>query len=340
MRSSRLLAASTLLALSLGTTVGAATAGAVAVSPSPTATPSATATATDSPAPTGTPSATGTPGASASPGETGAPSASASPSPSGTPSATRPPVRPSLPATATPGACRGGVHQADIKVTGNGLWGGTTTPGAVHETTVTWENTSGVELPNFATYLYLTDHIPEGASHPVEWSKDFFSVQFRAPGQDWKSVAIDDRALNTGTYKLGKGEKVTLQFRIAATGKAPIGEFGGNFGGGDTAMDNAVLPHPATADKNACTQYISYYEGTFKLAAPGTATTGTASAAGSTSPSASPSAKASSAPAGPHLAETGSSSTTLPLAVGGAAVLAAGAGTLFVLRRRKAGAHS
>ncbi|MFD0348599.1 LAETG motif-containing sortase-dependent surface protein [Kitasatospora aburaviensis] len=43
---------------------------------------------------------------------------------------------------------------------------------------------------------------------------------------------------------------------------------------------------------------------------------------------------------GPHLAETGSSSNTLPIAVGGAAVLAAGAGTLVVLRRRKAGSHS
>lgn len=43
---------------------------------------------------------------------------------------------------------------------------------------------------------------------------------------------------------------------------------------------------------------------------------------------------------GPHLADTGSSSNTLPIALGGAAVLAAGAGTLLVLRRRKAGAHS
>ncbi|MFF9642891.1 LAETG motif-containing sortase-dependent surface protein [Kitasatospora aureofaciens] len=62
----------------------------------------------------------------------------------------------------------------------------------------------------------------------------------------------------------------------------------------------------------------------------------TVGAATAPAPAATASASAS---AGPELAHTGVSSNTLPIALGGAAVLAAGAGTLFVLRRRKAGAH-
>ncbi|MFE2105677.1 LAETG motif-containing sortase-dependent surface protein [Kitasatospora sp. NPDC059463] len=341
MRTSRLLAASTLLALTLGATAGTAVAGAVAVSPTPTA----TGTATGTPGPTATatatatPSTTGTPSASASP--------SASPSATATPSATpthRPTVPPTLLPTTAPGlACSGGVSQGEewLKVTGTGLWNTTLAPGATQETSVTWENLSGVELTKFHTYLYLTLFDREDGVDSHAWDKDFFTVQFHAPGQDWKSVELNDWYLDTGTFRLGKGEKLTLRFRITPTAKAPLAMYSGNFGGGDTAMDNALLPHPAKPDPKGCTQYINLYEGEFKLTGAGAASTASAAAKPSAPASAKPAGTASpSAASGPHLAETGSDSSTLPIAVAGAAVLAAGAGTLLVLRRRKAGAHN
>ncbi|MER6360150.1 LAETG motif-containing sortase-dependent surface protein [Kitasatospora sp. NPDC001527] len=335
MRSSRLLAASTLLALSLGATAGTATAGAAAVSPTPTPPATATAEPSTTPTPTGTPSATptGTPSATAS--TTASPSASTSPSATAKPSAT-PTGRPSVPTTAPGFACSGGVYQGYdwLKATGTGLWNRTLTPGETQETSVSWENLSGVDLPKFHTYLYLAANEREDGVGGYDWSKDYFAVQFRAPGQDWKPVQLNDHSADTGTYRLGKGEKLTLQFRITPTDKAPLGEFGGNFGGGDTAMPNTTLPHPARPDKNGCTQYINYYEGAFKLIRAGA--TGTASAAAKPM---NPASASPTAVSGPHLAETGSSSTTLPIAVGGAVVLAAGAGTLLALRRRKAGAH-
>ncbi|MET8699141.1 LAETG motif-containing sortase-dependent surface protein [Kitasatospora sp. NPDC004723] len=330
MRSSRLLAASTLLVLSLGATAGAATAGAVAVPPTPSATDTPTATATAS----ATATATVTPSATA----TATPSASTSPSATTTATPTnRPSVPPTLLPTTAPGSgCSGGVYQGYdwLKVSGTGLWGTTIAPGTTQETSVTWENLSEVELPKFHTYLYLSVFDREDGVDSHAWDKDYFTVQFRAPGQDWKPAQMNNSSADTGTFRLGKGEKLTLQFRITPTAKAPLAKYSGNFGGGDTAMDNTVLPHPAKPDKNGCTQYINYYEGEFKLTLAGPAGTASASAKPSASASASPSAVS-----GPHLAETGSSSNTLPIAVGGAVVLAAGAGTLLALRRRKAGAH-
>ncbi|MFF7453567.1 LAETG motif-containing sortase-dependent surface protein [Kitasatospora sp. NPDC008115] len=336
MRTSRLLAASTLLALTLGATAGTATAGAVAVPPTPTATD----TATGAPTPTATPSTTATP--SATPSASASPSAS--PSATATPSATpthRPTVPPTLVPTTSPGFnCSGGVAGGEewLKVTGTGLWNTTLAPGATEEASVTWENLSGVELTQFHTYFYLTPFDREDGVESHAWDKDFVTVQFHAPGQDWKSVQLNNFSVDTGTFRLGKGEKLTLRFRITPTAKAPLAKYSGNFGGGDTAMDNAVLPHPAKPDPKGCTQYINFYEGEFKLTKAGAAGTPSAAAKPSTPASAKPAAAASpSAARGPHLAETGSDSSTLPIALTGAAVLAAGAGTLLVLRRRKAG---
>ncbi|MFF1908865.1 LAETG motif-containing sortase-dependent surface protein [Kitasatospora sp. NPDC058218] len=317
MRSSRLLAASTLLALSLGATVGAATAGAVAVSPSPTA------TSTPSTPPTGT----ATPTAPTTP-STGA---TASPSAGATTTAT-PTVRPTTPApTPTVGnRCHGGVYQSSLlKVTGTGLYGTTLVKGGpAAEITVTWENNSGVELPAVHNSFYVTDEFD--GDRPVEWSTEFFDVQLNT-GSGWKPAKLDDRHLPAPDFKLAKGEKHTVQIRIAATAKAPAGKYGANYDSGSDAFDNDKVPTPANDKPNACTQFYGYYEGDFKVAETGAATT--PASAGSPKASASPAA-------GPHLAETGSSSNTLPIALGGAAVLAAGASTLLVLRRRKAGSHS
>ncbi len=194
---------------------------------------------------------------------------------------------------------------------------------------MTFENTTGVDLAKFSSSIYITDN---GNERPLDWRTDFFTVQLRLPGSDWKPAELVDRAINTGTHKIAKGEKLTIQFRIAAN-TAPVGDYGGTVGGGSEAFDNTPdLPKPASTLPNSCTHYGNYYEGDFKVADKSSSTTAAATPLKAT---ASPSAVS-----GPHLADTGSSSNTLPIALGGAAVLAAGAGTLFVLRRRKAGAHS
>ncbi|MEU8514513.1 LAETG motif-containing sortase-dependent surface protein [Kitasatospora sp. NPDC048722] len=312
MRSSRLLAASTLVALSLGATVGAATASAVGITPTPTA-------------PTGAPTATAAPGTPAPTAPTGEPTAK----PTGLP----------VPTPTNSDRCHGGVYQSGLlKVTGTGLYGTTLVKGGpAAEVSLTWENNSGVDLPVVHNSLYLTDEMQE---RPVDWSPEFFTIQLKTAG-GWKQLTDKDRVLQMQDFKLAKGEKFTVQLRIAANAKAPAGKYGGNYEAGSDAFDNDKVPTPANNKPNACTQFLADFEGNFQVAEAGAATAPAATAPVATTPAtataASPSAPAT---AGPHLAETGASSNTLPIAVGGAAVLVAGAGTLFFLRRRKAGANS
>ncbi|MGA5817245.1 LAETG motif-containing sortase-dependent surface protein [Kitasatospora sp. NPDC094028] len=311
MRSSRLTAASALVALALGTTMGATTASAVGIPATPTlpATPPPTGTAT-APAPA-TPSATAT--------------APGTPAPTGT--ATNRPIP--APTSGPDNRCHGGVYQSNLlKVTGTGLYGTTLVKGGpAAEITLTWENKSGVDLPVVHNGLYVTDEFD--APRPVDWNAEFFDVQLDT-GSGWKPVKLDDRAFRAPEFKLAKGEKITYKVRIAATAKAPTGRYGANYEAGSDAFDNEKVPTPANDKAQACTQFLDDYEGRFQVAEAGAATT----------PAAAPATVSASPSAGPHLAETGAGSSTLPLALGGAAVLAAGAGTLFVLRRRKAGAHS
>ncbi|MFH8379858.1 LAETG motif-containing sortase-dependent surface protein [Kitasatospora sp. NPDC018058] len=316
MRSSRLLAASTLVALSLGVTVSAATASAVGVPATPTPTGTATAAPSSTTAPSPTATAPGTP----------APTATAT-------ATAKPTSLPSLPAPKPmPGdICHGGVYQSSLlKATGTGLYGTTLVKGGpAAEVTVTWENKSGVDLPVVHNDYYVTDEFD--GPRPVDWSTEFFDVQLNT-GDGWKPAQFNDRSLRVPDFKLAKGEKLTYKVRIAATAKAPVGRYGANYEAGSDAFENSKVPTPANNKPQACTQFLDDYLGEFHVADAGGATT-PASAAASVSASAS-------ASAGPELAHTGADSNTLPIALGGAAVLAAGAGTVFVLRRRKAGAHS
>ncbi|MFJ8626465.1 LAETG motif-containing sortase-dependent surface protein [Kitasatospora sp. NPDC093550] len=295
MRTSRLLAASTLVALSLGATVGAATAGAVSVTPTPTATAT----------PTATPSATASPSATAT-----------------TPAPTAKPTMP-VPTPTVDNRCHGGVYPSSLlKVTGTGLYGTTLIKGGpAAEVTVTFENNSGVDLLDVQNSLYVTDEF--GGARPVDWKPDFFDVQLNT-GSGWKPAQLVDRGIRGADLKLAKGAKTTLQIRIAATAKAPVGKYGANYDAGSEAFDNDKIPTPANNKPQACTQFYGEYTGEFHVAEAG-ATAPVATAAPSPS-------------GGPHLAETGASSNTLPIALGGAAVLAVGAGTLVALRRRKSAA--
>ncbi|WBP87730.1 LAETG motif-containing sortase-dependent surface protein [Kitasatospora cathayae] len=308
MRSSRFIAASTLVALALGATVGAATAGAVGITGSPI--PTGTATAAPSAPTTAAPSTTAT-----------AP---------GTPAPTAPTIKP-IPKPTIDNRCHGGVYQSSLlKVTGTGLYGTTLIKGGpAAEVTLTWENNSGVDLPVVHNSFYVTDEFDFDGGRPVHWNTGFLDVQLNT-GDGWKPGQLNDRIFRVPDFKLAKGEKLTYKVRIAATAKAPAGRYGANYEAASDAFDNDKVPTPANNQPQACTQFLADYLGEFHVAEAG----------GATTPAAVPAAAVSASPsAGPHLAETGASSDTLPIALGGAVVLAVGAGTLFVLRRRKAGTH-
>ncbi|WP_051824580.1 LAETG motif-containing sortase-dependent surface protein [Kitasatospora aureofaciens] len=316
MRPSRLLASAALVALTFGATAGAATAGAVGVP----ATPSATA----------------------------APS-----TPTGGPT-TVPPHVPTPPMPSPGGPCPGGYHLENLKATGSGLSGVTLTRGgAAQEATVTFENDAPVDFKKFSTHFFVTNIGEEGAPNQPVWGKDAFTVQVKLPSADWKPVAQDAIENNMsyiradlGTFKLAKGEKLTLQVRLAATGKAVSTDYFAQLDGASESFLSKDVPGVRQGPEGSC----SGFSGNYRIAAPFKVVDGTPVTTGTPSPSApatttaapapAPAATASaSASAGPELAHTGASSNTLPIALGGAAVLAAGAGTLFVLRRRKAGAH-
>ncbi|MFD7454630.1 LAETG motif-containing sortase-dependent surface protein [Kitasatospora sp. NPDC059827] len=325
MRSSRLLAASALTAIALCATAGAATASAVGIT-SPTPAPTGTTTATTAPS---TP-APGTPAPS-----TPVPTATAKPT-----NLPTPPVP-----TPSGGPCRG-YQIRDLKVTGSGLAKTTLVKGGpAQEATVTFENTTSVDLKKFDTYFFFTDIAEtEPVTNPVTWGKESFTIQVKLPGGDWKTPEASTVTGNMsylkvelGQYKIAKGGKLTLQVRLAATDKALAARYFAQLSGTSEAFESKDVPGAPATD--SCLAFNGDYrvDDLFKVVDAGSTTPATGTAV----PAAAVSATASASPsAGPHLAETGSSSNTLPIALGGAAVLAAGAGTLFVLRRRKAGAHS
>ncbi|MGW3045058.1 LAETG motif-containing sortase-dependent surface protein [Kitasatospora sp. NPDC001159] len=328
MRSSRLLAASTLVALSLGATVCATSASAVGVpaTPTPTGTATATPSATTAPSPTAT--APGTP----------APTATAKPTNLPTPPIPMP----------SGGPCRGYLHQ-DLKVTGTGLAKTTLVKGGpAQEATVTFENTSPVDLKKVDTYFFFTSVAEtEPVTNPVTWGKDAFNIQVKLPGGDWKtpsaSTVKGDAAylmVNLGQYKIAKGEKLAFQVRLAATDKAVTARYFAQLSGNSESFESKDVPGAPATD--SCLSYGGDYRvnDLFKVVDAGSTTTPAATTPAATTPAAVPASASASASTGPELAHTGADSNTLPIALGGAAVLAAGAGTLFVLRRRKAGTHS
>lgn len=317
------MASAALVAIALGASVGAATAGAVGIP----ATPAATAAPSAPTAPTGAP--------------TGGP-------------ATLPPHLPTAPVPSPSGPCPGGYHLENLKTSGSGLSGVTLTKGgAPQEASVTFENDTPVDLKKLSTHFFVTDIGEEGAPNQPTWGKDAFTVQLKLPGGDWKPVSQDAIENNMsyirvdlGTFKLAKGEKLTLQVRLAATGKALGANYFARLDGASESFLSKDVPGVRQGPEGSCSGFSGNYQVAqpFKVVDGTPATTGSPSAAPSasapaTTTAAAPAPGATTASAGPELAHTGADSSTLPIALGGAAVLAAGAGTVFVLRRRKAGAH-
>ncbi|MFJ8040225.1 LPXTG cell wall anchor domain-containing protein [Kitasatospora sp. NPDC096147] len=293
----------------------------------------------------GTASAT----AATSPSPSASPSASASASPSASTSAST---------SATPQqpidyACYKGIQshtELDTKVTG--FPATLARGGAPVESTVTFRNSTGRDVQGFDTAFYV------GYADGL-WPAGSFTVQVKLPGGDWKAGSFGagdlDHIIDTGRYQLAKDETLTVKFRLAATDKAPLGEYGGSQSGGSDVVDDDTgkyLPKDAPAPavpggKGTCTQYVGYGDFYFTVVDPKAATPTAAPSKKpvvNTRPSAKPTKKATPSAsagtptatksAGPELAATGGGSSSLPLAVGGGAAVLLGAGVLVALRRR------
>ncbi|WP_238995460.1 LAETG motif-containing sortase-dependent surface protein [Streptomyces cyaneogriseus] len=306
---------------------------------------SPSATASESPTPTGDPSTSPAPSGSAddstsTPSQTPsspAPSTSASettPAPSGSATATTP--APSTPAPSTsapeetetpepePSVCEDSKVDVDIK----GLPGKIAAGSGWHKFSLNVVNNSDSTLENLD---YFAGASPDAAGDELFSSKQ---VQLQA----WDPEAEIWQDLNEGGYAAGyvgytpeleAGYEVEIPLRVNVTSKAPAGA---GFSLGATIYGDS---------DGACTGFgdVSYR---FQIVAAGTDTEGTKPTEGGRAPVADTKTKP--APTTPRvtgtLAETGSSSA-LPMIglVGGIAVVA-GAGAVFAVRRRKAGAEA
>ncbi|MFH8379859.1 LPXTG cell wall anchor domain-containing protein [Kitasatospora sp. NPDC018058] len=259
MRPARLPAACTVLVLTAGP-VALGTVPALAADSSPTATPSAISSAT----PTVTPSA---PAPSATTGPTATPSAGSLPT--ATPSAT--PT-----ATGTPADCPEGPAAVQMPVTGS------STPGQL---TVTFDNISTTTVKELTTTVALAD----GSTGDLD-------AELRAPGGAWKPLTVSGAPVNTGSYQLAPGQKLTLQLRATT-----IGDHRLTF----TAKSEVLPSGSAPAKKYTCPQLTAGY--TNRTPTP-------------TAPT--------------HLADTGAGTASRPLAIAGTTTLLLGATLLFLTRRR------
>ncbi|MEU9127767.1 LPXTG cell wall anchor domain-containing protein [Kitasatospora sp. NPDC048540] len=277
--------------------------------------------------------------------------------------------------------CSGAVQtHTELTATWTGQNGATLAKGGpVQESTAVFDNTTGHDVKNFRTSLYLS-----AADAPDQTTASAVTVQLRRPGGEWTAVNFgtgnNQNIIDTGTYQLAKGEKVTLQIRIGATGSAAPGHYEATESGGSdllsddtgefvtmTPADNGAAPttgpaSPAAGSRtpaaaapkgvigtDTCTQFVGYTAAEFTVATPTPTTTP------STTPSKSPAvpvtatspAASSTRPTRP--ASPGPTAATDELAATGAngttALAVLGSATLaagtavLLVLRRRKGAH-
>ncbi|MEV6973468.1 LPXTG cell wall anchor domain-containing protein [Kitasatospora sp. NPDC093806] len=209
--------------------------------------------------------------------------------------------------------------------------------GAPQDFTVVFENSSSAKVEKLLLNAGLA--APLGPDAP--------GVQARVGDSDWQTVSYGGRPTSLGSFPVERGGKVTVKLRVTAGAKTPLGAYGFTLSG----QTEVLPPGSAPAYKYNCPQLSGSHTGTIKVTdkAPATtAPTATVSPTASASPTATattaaPSASTSTGPGtattgstGSHLAETGASSGTMPLAIAGTATIALGAAAIFVARRRKA----
>ncbi|MFE9427181.1 hypothetical protein ACFYNO_29910 [Kitasatospora sp. NPDC006697] len=260
--------------------------------------------------------------------------------------------------------CQGGVQShPELTTTWTGLSGATLVKGgAAVESTAVFRNTTGHDVKDFQTSFYVA-----ADDAPTEHMADALTVELKLPGGDWKPASFGtgdgQSIISTGTYQLAKGDSVTVGIRVTATTHALAGKYGSTETGGSAALSDDtgeyLLPtapvtgtpgptaSPATTTspsptatstgKDTCTQFVGYSTALFTITDPAAPTSAAASPSASATthrPTATPTTTATTS-AGPSLAFTGGGSGTGTIAAIGATTLTAGAGVLFLLRRRK-----
>ncbi|MFF9642890.1 hypothetical protein [Kitasatospora aureofaciens] len=195
---------------------------------------------------------------------------------------------PALAADATPtpsssatGDCPEGTTADPIPVTSSS--------DAAGELAVTFTNPGTTTAKQLATTVALAD----GGGLPVE---------LRAGSGAWRSLTLTGNPLNTGSYQLPQGQRLTLEVRLAAG--AAHGDHRLTF----TARSEVLPSGSAPAKKYTCPQLTATYT------APLTPTDHT--------------------PDPTRLADTGAGTATRPLAIAGTTALLLGT-TLLVLTRRR-----
>ncbi|MEV2255742.1 LPXTG cell wall anchor domain-containing protein [Streptomyces sp. NPDC050147] len=305
--------------------------------PETTPTPSATATESATPPVTGTP----TEGSSQTPPPSPSTTAPTSPAPSPTVSETGAPTKTATPTgkpteepTADPTDCpvdeNGEDADSKLDLGISGLPGKIVAGSGWHQFKLTASNPSDEDLGE-VQWLAAVDNFTESEDEK-DWLANYAQIQYFNPdSKAWESIADEvSGGLYFGSTELGAKEKVDIKLRVNVSAKAPAGDgYALGLGGYLDSEQNCV--HNAFA----------FYEFTVLKAGsdnenPGEAEEnngGKTPAGGKT-----PQGGAKEIPTTGSLAETGSSSMLPTIGLVGGVAVIAGAGAVFVVRRKKADA--
>ncbi|WMX45604.1 LPXTG cell wall anchor domain-containing protein [Streptomyces roseicoloratus] len=190
--------------------------------------------------------------------------------------------------------------------------------------TIRITNKGAVELDEVGGYA-------EAFSVESPTAKHFRLTWSSANSPKWQPVTLDDGFSSLSALKPGKSFDIKL--KVAVDAKAPVGD-------GVVIVGSAYVNEDGScggADEGAYTEFT-----VTKPAKPGAGTTGgngntTQQGGTSTTPV---TTGTTGSTTGGKLAATGAGSSTMPIALTGAAAVALGAGAMVVVRRRKAGADA
>ncbi|GGP66301.1 hypothetical protein GCM10010247_44010 [Streptomyces calvus] len=304
----------------------------------------ATSTSTDAPA-TGTPGPSGSPSAPESTESTDAPAPggedqSSAPS-TGAPTTSAPAPSTSAPSSSAPAPTTSAPEDEDtespvpmpplcedlkVDVSVDGLPGKISADGK-------WREFSLNVLNNSDSVLKDLDFLAGASADADGWELfEMEEIKLQAYDPDakaWDTLDEGGEALGYVGYtpELEPDYEVSIPMRIMVTKAAPIGA-GFSFG--------------ATVYSDAESDCLGYGYGSYKfqIVAPGTKTDGTKPQEGGKAPVTDKKPSANTPEVTGSLAETGSNSALPMIGMVGAAAVVAGAGAVFVVRRRKAGAEA
>ncbi|MFE0130761.1 LAETG motif-containing sortase-dependent surface protein [Streptomyces sp. NPDC059037] len=308
-----------------------------------TSSPSATATETAEPSETASPSETAEPTETAAPSETAEPTETAAPTetakPSETATATEKPTETAKPTeepTEAPTDCpvddEGVDVDSKLELGLSGLPGKIVAGSGWHQFKLTASNPSDEDLGE-VQWLAAVDNWSDSEDEQ-DWLANYAQIQYFNPdSKSWESIADEvTGGLYFGATELGAKEKVDIKLRVNISAKAPAGD-GYALGLGGYLDSEANCVHNAFA----------FYEFTVLKAGssnenPGEAEEKPGQDGKKPQGGKAPQGGTNEIPATGNLAETGSSSMLPTIGLVGGVAVVAGAGAVFIVRRKKADA--